>query len=87
MLARLWIIGFFAGMLLVLWAVVKGIRPHQGIHAAMESIFLGALVCLGLSLLLRPAGFSLPTGPLPSIFAGTLGLPGAALAFWMGSGL
>lgn len=87
MLTRLWIIGFFAVMLLLLWLAVRGIRPHQGMHAAMESIFIGALLCLGLSLLLRPAGFSLPTGPLPSVLAGTLGFPGAALAFWMSSGL
>ena len=87
MLTRLWIIGIFGIMLLILWAITKGIRPHQGLHAAMESIFLEALICLGLSLLTRPAGFSCPTGPLPSVFAGTLGLPGAVLAFWIGSGL
>jgi hypothetical protein len=87
MLTRLWLILFFALMLFFIWRLVHGVRPHRGLHAAMETVCLGALLCLGLGLLAKPFGASLPSGPLPSLFAGTLGLPGAALAFWVGKGL
>ena len=87
MLSRLCLILFFALMLLLLWQAVRGSRPHRGLHAVLETVCLGALLCLGLSLLAKPFGASLPSGPLPSLFAGTLGLPGAALAFWVGKGL
>lgn len=86
MLTRLWLILFFGGILFLIWKIAKGLRPHQGLHGAMEAICLGALLCLGLSLLAKPLGIHFPSGPLPSVFAGTLGLPGAALAFWVGSG-
>lgn len=87
MLTKLWLILFFALLLLLIWQMIRGTRPHRGLHAALETVCLGALLCLGISLLAKPLGISLPSGPLPSVFAGTLGLPGAALAFWVGGGL
>lgn len=87
MLERIWLIFFFAGLLVLLWRAVSKTTPHRGLHAGLEALCLGAILCLGLSLVGKPFGVEFPNGPLPSLFAAAMGLPGAILAFFVGCGL
>lgn len=86
MKTRLIFIAFFALFLLLLWRISAGIRPHRGLHRLLEWTAAGAAVCLLLGLLLKPLGIVMPTGPLPSILTGALGLPGAVVCM-LASGL
>jgi len=52
----------------------------------VERLFLGIILCFLLSRIFLPMGISIPTGPAASALTGLLGLPGALLACFLGSG-
>ena len=83
---RLLIIGGFALLLCVLWLCAMGLAPHRGLLRLAERLCLGIILCYCLGLMLKPLGVSAVTGPFSALLGGALGLPGAALAFFIGNG-
>lgn len=87
MAVRLWILGVFTLILAALWFWSLRSTPRRGLLLLVERLFLGIILCFLLSRIFLPMGISIPTGPAASALTGLLGLPGALLACFLGSGL
>ena len=85
MAQRVWIIGSFCLLTGGLWFVSLRLTPHRGVLRGAEGVCLGVILCYCLGLLAAPLGIVVPQGPASAVFAGTLGLPGAALSILLGA--
>lgn len=77
------VIACFAGLLAAVYLFCMRSTPRKGAMRVVERLFMGMILCYLCQLLLAPLGLTLPQGPVPALFAGYLGLPGAALAAWL----
>ncbi|MBE5801859.1 MAG: SigmaK-factor processing regulatory BofA [Clostridiales bacterium] len=77
---QLGIIAFLVLLMGALWFLSHRATPNHGAMKWLERLFSGLALCYGCSLALRLFGFELSYGPLPSLLAGTFGLPGVGLA-------
>lgn len=86
MTLSLGIIGGFSLLIGGLWFTSMRLTPHRGVLRVLEKVCVGVVICYLAAALLRPFGIAFPQSPVSAALAGVLGLPGSALAFWIGSG-
>jgi len=80
MLDKLTIIAGFAALVSPIYLMAMRSTPHRGVLKLLEKLCLGIILCYCCQMLLQPFGVPVAQGPIASLSAGYLGLPGAALS-------